>query len=113
MRFLSFLLGFALIMLGVYFLGRNIIFTTNVYPYWWRGIAADASILSLSLGIISWFALPSDLKFFSWILVIIGILLVFLSSRAILNPTSLWQFFISFASMIGGYQLLTTGRIRI
>jgi len=25
--------------------GHNILFTTNVSPYWWRGIAADASVV--------------------------------------------------------------------
>ncbi|MGK7952100.1 MAG: hypothetical protein AB4368_25775 [Xenococcaceae cyanobacterium] len=40
-------------------------------------------------------------------------MLIFFSSRAILNPTSLWQFCLSLASFVGGYQLFTTGRLNI
>jgi hypothetical protein len=40
--------------------------------------------------------------------VITGILCVFLSSRAILNPTSLWQFFVALMAIGFGYKLLTT-----
>jgi hypothetical protein len=112
-KFVLQLLGFCLLLLGVYLLGRSIIFTTNVSPYWWRGIAADASVLSLMAGVLMLFFLPRSEKNLGWIPVTIGIVLVFLSSRAILNPTSLWQFFVSFALLAGGYQLITTGRLPI
>jgi hypothetical protein len=110
MRFLLRVLGFGLLILGIYFLGRDIVFTTNVYPYWWRGIAADTSILALMAGILMLAFLPRGAKNLGWTPVIVGIILVFLSSRAILNPISLWQFFLSFSLMAGGYQLLITGR---
>jgi len=109
MKFLLRLLGFGLLLLGIYFLGRNIVFTTHGYP-WWRGIAADASIIALTSGMLMLIFLPRDSKNFGWIAVVIGVLLVFLSSRAILNPTSLWQFFLSFGSIAVGYRMLTTGR---
>ncbi|AIE75419.1 hypothetical protein D082_28910 [Synechocystis sp. PCC 6714] len=96
---------------GIYFLGNNIIFTTNVYPYFWRGIAADGSILALIAGVMMLVFLPAREKSWGWIPIIIGIVLVFLSSRAILNPTSLWQFLLSFASMAVGYKLVTKGRL--
>jgi len=110
MRFLVQLLGFALILLGVYFLGRNIIFTTNAYPYFWRGLSADLSIFCLVLGVLWLVIVPVGAKNLGWIFVIAGIVFVFGSSRAILNPTSLWQFFISFAAMTLGYRMLATGR---
>ncbi|MEB3357485.1 MAG: hypothetical protein VKK04_12225 [Synechococcales bacterium] len=113
MRFLIQLLGFGLILLGVYFLGRNIFFTTNVSPYFWRGIAADLSILLLVVGILWLVILPLGAKSYGWIFVIAGILFIFFSSRAVLNPTSLWQFFVSFGSMAIGYKMLATGRISI
>ncbi len=113
MRLLSKLIGFGLLLTGLYFLGQNIYFTTNVYPYWWRGIAADFSILSLTLGIVLLFILPSRDKTIGWIIMAIGVLFVFLSSKAVLNPTSLWQFCLSLACFVGGYQMLTTGRINI
>ncbi|NMF84370.1 hypothetical protein [Nodosilinea sp. P-1105] len=105
MRFLTYLLGIALILLGVYFLGNNIIFTTRAYP-WWRGVAADLSVLSLCVGVFALVFLPSSLKDLGWLAVAFGIVCVFVSSRAILNPTSLWQLFLSLTSMGFGYKLL-------
>ena len=113
MKLIARLIGLALILLGIYFLGQNIHFSTNLYPYWWRGVSADASILFLTTGVLMLFVLPIRNKSLSGWLIAIGILLIFASSRAILNPTSLWQFILSLASFIGGYQLFTTGRLNI
>lgn len=111
MRFLVSLLGFGLIILGIYFVGQNIIFTTNVYPYWWRGIAADFSVLALTLGVIVLVIFPRDIRNLGWISIGIGILCVFVSSQAILRPTSLAQFLLSLAAMVSGYKMITTGRL--
>jgi hypothetical protein len=113
MQLLSRLLGLGLFLLGIYFLGKNIYFTNDIYPYWWRGVTADASILFLTMGVLMFFLLPQGNKEFAWIAIAIGIIAVFLSSRAILQPTSLWQFVISLASFTGGYQLFTTGRLNL
>jgi len=113
MRLILRLIGFALLLLGLYFLGKNIYFSTNPYPYWWRGIAADGSIILLTLGVVTFFVTPVRDKLVSGIIIALGILLIFASSQAILNPTSLWQFVLSLASFIGGYQLFTTGRMNI
>lgn len=110
MRALISLIGLGLILLGIYVLGQNIFFTTNPYPYWWRGIAADGSILALISGVLMLVFLPGESRNLGWILVVVGIVLVFLSSRAILSPTSLWQFLLSFGSISIGYQMITTGR---
>ncbi|WP_242056622.1 MULTISPECIES: hypothetical protein [unclassified Nostoc] len=64
----------ALLLAGVYFLGQNIYFTTNVYPYWWRGLAADASILFLTSGIVMLFVLPRQDKALGWAALGVGIL---------------------------------------
>ncbi len=112
MRFLVQLIGIALIILGIYFLGKNIFFTTNVSPYLWRGVAADASIFLLCAGIFTLIFAPlGTVKQFGWILIGLGILSIFFSSRAILNPTSLWQFCLALGSMSLGYRLLSTGRV--
>ncbi len=103
------LIGLILIGVGLYFLGNNIFFTTSVYPYWWRGIAADGSILALISGVMMLVFLPPHQKSWGWIPIFVGVVLVFVSSRAILNPTSLWQFLISFASMTVGYKLFSNG----
>ena len=113
MRLILRLIGLALLLVGIYFLGQNIYFSTNPFPYWWRGIAADASIISLTIGVLLFFILPRTNKDLSIGAIVIGILLVFASSRAILNPTSLWQFVLSLASFVGGYQLFTNGRLNI
>ncbi len=111
MKLLVHLIGLVLMLLGIYFLGKNIFFTTNVSPYWWRGIAADASIFLLFGGICLLVFMPlGAMKQLGWILVAGGILCIFVSSRAILNPTSLWQFFIATLSMTIGFRLFSTGR---
>ena len=112
MRLLIQLVGLALMLFGIYFLGKNIFFTTNVSPYWWRGIAADASIFLLFAGICLLVLMPlGAAKQFGWVLVAASILCIFVSSRAILNPTSLWQFFVAMMSMTFGYRLFSTGRV--
>jgi uncharacterized membrane protein HdeD (DUF308 family) len=114
MRLLVQLIGLALMLLGIYFLGRNIFFTTNVSPYWWRGVAADASIFLLCGGICLLVFMPLGImKQLGWVFVAGGIVCIFISSRAILNPTSLWQFFVSMISITFGYRLLATGRFQI
>ncbi|WP_319419151.1 hypothetical protein [Pleurocapsa sp. FMAR1] len=109
MRLFARLLGLGLLLLGVYFLGQNIYFTNNIYLYWWRGVAADTSILFLTAGVLMLFVLPRAIKSWAGIAIAIGIVAVFLSSKAILQPTSLWQFVLSLASFTGGYQLFTKG----
>ncbi|WP_413171718.1 hypothetical protein [Anabaena azotica] len=113
MGFLLRILGFGLLILGIYLVGQNIIFTTNVYPYWWRGIAADTSVLALTIGVMILIFFPRSMKNLGWIPVVMGIILVFMSSRAILNPTSLWQFFLSLVLMSGGYKMFITGRLPV
>jgi hypothetical protein len=102
-------IGLILIGIGVYFLGSNIFFTSHAYPYFWRGIAADGSILALISGVMMLVFLPAREKFWGWIPIFVGIILIFLSSRAILNPTSLWQFIVSFTSLTIGYKLFSKG----
>jgi hypothetical protein len=62
MRFLLRILGFGLLIWGIYFLGRNIVFTTNIHPYWWRGITADASVLALMSGVLMLIFFPRGAK---------------------------------------------------
>jgi hypothetical protein len=109
MRLLNPIIGFALMLFGIYFLGKNIFFTTEAYP-WWRGIAADLSVLSLCVGMFMLIFLPAALRYLGWVAVVFGILCVFVSSRAILNPTSLWQFFLSLGAMGFGYKMMTARR---
>lgn len=107
MKFFFQLIGIALMLLGVYLLGRNIMFTTVATPYFWRGIAADLSVLALTSGVVTLFMFPKTMKPIGFIFIAFGVVCVFYSSRAILNPTSLWQFFVSISSMVSGFKLLT------
>ncbi|NEP15034.1 MAG: hypothetical protein F6K14_33650 [Symploca sp. SIO2C1] len=111
MRFFIKLVGLALVFVGIYFLGQNIFFTTQISPYWWRDISATASVLTITGGIISILFFRRAVGELGWILIGLGIILVFVSGRVILRPTSLWYFFLSFASLIAGFKLITTGRI--
>lgn len=111
MGFFNKIIGLILIVLGVYYLGQNIIFTTQFSPYWWRDLSAAGSVLCLSSGIIGLIFFPSQTRSWSWVLVALGIILVFLNGKVILKPTSLWYFFASFATLITGLKLVTTGRV--
>jgi hypothetical protein len=84
------LIGLGLLLLGIYFLGQNIYFANNVYPYWWRGVAADTSILFLTAGVLMFFVLPRGNKSLAVIAIALGIVAAFVSSRAILQATSFW-----------------------
>lgn len=103
-------IGFGLLLFGIYFVCRNIVLTTHFYTYGWRGISAKASILAILSGIFMLVFLQRGAKDWGWISVIAGVVLFFLSSRAFINPMSLWQFLLSFASIAAGYKMMTTGR---
>lgn len=109
---MSRLLGFLLLIVGIYYLSQDIVITTHSSPYWWRWIPADASILSIMAGVISVVFFRRQTGNFGWILLIVGVVLVFLSSGLILKPTNLWNFIVAFAAMAGGCQLITQGRLR-
>lgn len=113
MGFFSKLIGLALLVVGVYFLGQNVIFTTQTSVYWWRSIPATGSVLSILGGVLFLLYGRRSNSNIGWILVGLGILLVFLSGGVILRPTSLWSLFLALVSMVGGYQLLTTGRFNL
>ncbi len=107
---MSTIFGLALIIASIYFLGQNIIFTTHYYL--WQSISATGSVLAIMLGIGSLTLWRETVGNFGWILIGMGIVLVFLSGGVILQPTSLWTFCVSMMAFTSGYQLLTRGRIR-
>lgn len=113
MRFLGKLVGLALVLAGIYFLGQNILFTTRISPYWWQDLSASGSVLAILAGIVTALYGDRSIRNAGWLLIALGILLVFVSGRVILQPTSLWTFFLSFVSLMAGFQLITTGRLRL
>lgn len=112
MRLLLKLVGLALLLVGIYFLGQNIIFTTQTAPYWWRDISAAGSVLAVTSGVVALLFFNRSAGGLGWVLVGLGILLVFVSGGVVLRPTSLWTFFLAFVSLVAGLQLITTGRLR-
>ena len=108
MQFLTKLIGLALLLVGIYFLGQNIIFTTHTAYYWWRDIPAAGSVVALLGGILILLFAGRGVRQTGWVLIGLGIVLVFLSGGVVLKPTSLWTFFLSFVSLIGGYRLINS-----
>jgi hypothetical protein len=115
MRVLKKLLGVALMLAGIYFLGKNIVFTTSFFAgYWLRNTPAIGSVFSLSIGTcLLVFASLERYKTLGWLMIGLGVLLAFLSSRIVLQPTSLWTFAIALFSFVCGYSLVRFGRINI
>lgn len=111
MQLLSKLIGLILLIVGVYFVGQNIIFTTQVSRYWWSDLSAAGSVLAITSGIISLLFFRRLMGDLGWGLVVLGILLVFVSGKVVLLPTSLWYFFLSFVCLIAGFKMISTGRI--
>jgi hypothetical protein len=109
---MSKLLGILLLLAGVYFLGQNIFFSTYYSPYFWRNLPALGSVLAIMAGVISLLFFRRATGNLGWILLIVGVVLVFLSGGVFLRPTSLWNFFVGFIALAGGYQLLSQGRLR-
>ncbi len=108
---MSTICGLVLIVASIYFLGQNIVFTTYYYS-WWQKTSATGSVLALLAGIGSLTFWRREIGHFGWILIAIGIVLVFLSGGVILRPTSLWTFCVSMLAFSSGYQLLTRGKMR-
>jgi len=105
------LIGLALVLIGIYFLGQNIIFTTKISPYWYQDISAGSSVIAILLGIMSLVFLDRESGVIGWFLIGLGIALVFVSGRVILKPTSLWYLFVSFSSLTAGLQIMRGGRL--
>jgi hypothetical protein len=112
-RFLTKIIGLILLITGIYFFGQSIIFTTAYYSYFYGGLAATGSVLALMCGVFALVFFRPQTGNFGWVLLGIGIILVFLSGRVILQPTSLWNFLVSFTALAVGYQLLSRGRINL
>ena len=109
---MSTILGLILIVVSIYFLGQEIYFMTYFPSSWWQKTSATGSVLALIAGISSLTFWRREMGSFGWIFIAIGIILVFVNSAVVLQPTSLWTFSISMLSFASGYQLLTRGRIK-
>ena len=109
---MSTLLGFILIIAGIYFLGQNIIFATIFFPYGYRSLPALGSVLSIIAGVITLVFFPKVTNNLGWIFLGSGIMVVFLSGGVILKPASLSNFVVSFTALAVGYKLINERRFR-
>ena len=110
-RLLIKFIGLILLLVGIYYLGQNIIFSSTYYQYFYKSLPAVGSVLAVLGGVLSLVFFRRETGYFGWILLTIGIVLVFLSGGVLLKPTSLWNLFVSFGSISAGYKLLNQGRI--
>ncbi len=109
---MSSILGLGLIITSIYFLGQNIVFTSHYYYSFWQSAPATISVLAIMLGIGSLTLWRETMGNIGWFFIGVGIVFVFLSGGVILQPTSLWTFFVSMVAFASGYQLLTRGKVK-
>lgn len=113
MRHLQRLIGIAFTILGICFLAKNILITTNPEPYWWRGFMADGSILLLALGILMLVLIPfSSLRQIGSIFFVVGVLCVFNSRYAVLTPLGVGELISGVLAIATGYLFYISGRLR-
>jgi hypothetical protein len=108
MRSLIKLAGFALLIAGVFFLSENIILGNC----WLRDIRATGSVLSFGGGILA-LTCSRETSNMGWLAITVGIVLAFASGCIHIMPITLWYFFLAFLSLSAGYQMYTTGRVRL
>lgn len=110
-RLLIKLIGLILIFTGIYFFGQNIIFVSGYYTIFSRGLLATVSVLATMAGSLTLVFFRREASNLGWILLGVGIVLVFLSGGVIFRSTSLWNLFVAFTALAAGYKLLNEGRI--
>jgi hypothetical protein len=102
-RFLIQFLGLILVFTGIYFLGRNIVLVSSFY-----GFPAMSFILFIMAGILLLIFARRQTGNFGWALLTIGIILVFLNGRAVLQPISLINFVVAFTAFAVGFKLFNS-----
>lgn len=105
------LISLILLFTGLHFFSQNIIFVSGYYLPFFSRLPATVYVSAIIAGAFVLVFFMRQATNFAWIFLWIGIVLVFLSGRVILKPTSLWNFIIAFAALISGYKLLNQGRI--
>ncbi len=91
-------------------MGKDIIFTTETF-YGWQRIPAAGSVISLLSGL--WIVVTARRRDRSigWVLIGLGVALVFLSSGIVLRPVNLVTFLSAFALLFTGHKLMTQRRM--
>ncbi|WP_392536052.1 hypothetical protein [Nostoc sp. C117] len=110
-RLLIKLIGLILVLTGLYFFTQNIIFVSSYYSIFSRSLPATVSVLAIMAGAFTLVFFYREASSLGWILLGIGIVLVFLSGGVIFRSTSLWNLLVAFAALGVGYKLFNQGRI--
>ena len=107
------LIGSGLFFFGFWFIGQNIIFTSQISFFTFRGVAAGGSIILLVGGIFAYVFGGRDYKNAGLVMLVLAVILIFMSGVVIITPTSLAEVFIGIAAMIFGGRMMTSGRYDI
>ncbi|WP_427160714.1 hypothetical protein ACQFX9_03435 [Aliinostoc sp. HNIBRCY26] len=102
--------GLILLLTGIYFLAQNVIFFSGYYSFSQR-LPTTASVLSMMAGALSLIFFRRETGNLGWVLLAVGFVLVFLSGGIFFKSISLWNLFLAFAAMAGGWKLFSGGRI--
>ncbi|MBS0015645.1 MAG: hypothetical protein KFF72_04640 [Arthrospira sp. SH-MAG29] len=112
MKIITPLVGLALVLLGIYFLGQNIIVATRLSLNLFGSMSTAGSVLLMVSGLVALISFPRETGNLGWILLLLGIILVFLHARIILRPSSLLTLLLSISSILVGCNLLKTRTTR-
>ncbi len=117
MRLLIKLVGFVLMVVGIYFLAKNIVLTagcSHSYYYFrsWCNISSKGTVVSLLGGIIALVFFRRQTGTLGWILIGISIVLVAISGALVWKATTLWYLFLAFTAFLGGYKMFASGNAR-
>jgi hypothetical protein len=107
------LIGLGLFFFGFWFIGQNIIFTSQISFFTFRGIAAGGSIILLVGGISTYLFGSGSSRNAGLVMLLLASVLIFMSGVVIITPTSLAEVFIGIAAMIFGGRMITSGRYDI
>ena len=109
------LLGILLFMLGIYLFVRDISLVGQCQSYFcseWQNLTASGSAIACMGGVLSVFVFQQRTTTLGWLLLGLGVLLVYLSGGMLLKPIAMLTFIASFAAMAYGHQLMKRRRIR-
>lgn len=110
------LLGVLLFMLGIYLFVRDISIVNecqSLFCYEWQNLAASGSVIACMGGVLSVFVFQRRTTTLGWLLLSLGVLLVYLSGGMLLKPIGMLTFIASFTAMAYGHQLMKRRRMAI
>jgi hypothetical protein len=106
-------IGLGLFFFGFWFLGQNIIFSSQISFFTFRGIAAGGSIILLIAGISTYLFGSGSSRNAGLVMLLLAVVLIFMSGIVIITPTSLAEVGVGIAAMIFGGRMITSGRYDI